>query len=377
MDIVELEAKLDDLFQALLFAAGRDDAKRFVKSISERHFGVDLVHSPSSAGNACLYPKNAASSSTLTPPPYLDLVDPQGYMTDGNGVGNMYSGDTNIGNFSGPGTWAISSPNSPCEPSQEPMSGLILPSENPEPSDGGDPMDWLNLVGEELDDEELDDGADWPGLDKPLLDERVSELSEGRGLDPPPKDSSPLCERCGRRLKSPKLVKRLTNLFRNDLVDFLGKYWDSLRLSGLFKTETHETFQSPMDFSQPYLQRRGYHIILRSLEKAHDLNPWRRTIAEYRTLQCYEEFAEELQNRSCRRRGDSTKNMAHREYIQYIFPDVRPHDQKTYQKELKRDLQFARRWAIPIRGYDEDGVKIPGVGVGYILAASPRAIGIM
>ena len=122
------------------------------------------------------------------------------------------------------------------------------------------------------------------------------------------------------------------------------------------------------------MQRRGYHDILRNLENQHDLNPWRRAIAEHRVLECYEKIEEELQSCADRKPGQNTKNLAHKKYLQDMFPGA---EAEEHHAELKHDLQFGRRWAILIAGYEEGGVRTAGAGLGLYLAASPRVVGIM
>jgi hypothetical protein len=51
-----------------------------------------------------------------------------------------------------------------------------------------------------------------------------------------------------------------------------------------------------------------------------------------------------------------------------MFPDGHPETLLAASAALKKDLQFARRWAIWVEGYDEkkDG-RVPGLGIGVSL----------
>ncbi len=126
------------------------------------------------------------------------------------------------------------------------------------------------------------------------------------------------------------------------------------------------------------MRPREYFIVLRNLQKAHGLDPWRRAIAEHLTLQYYHQFVEGLRSCGGRKGGDSARNLAHKKYVEHMFPDATPEERETHKGNMKRDLQFARRWAILTGGYvNEDGIDIPGAGVGYYLAASLGVIGKM
>lgn len=121
--------------------------------------------------------------------------------------------------------------------------------------------------------------------------------------------------------------------------------------------------------SPVHVQRRQYHLILRKLETDDDLQQWRRFVAEYRTLEGYHEFhrqaaTQRINGTQARGSGENDNNKAHKEYIKHMFPDGHP-ETLLATPALKKDLQFARRWAIWIEGYDEkrDGL-VPGLGVG-------------
>src|SRR5205814_6384140 len=105
--------------------------------------------------------------------------------------------------------------------------------------------------------------------------------------------------------------------------------------------------------------------------KEDELHPWRRFVAEYKTLEGYNEFHRETTRRKIndmqtRESGENDKNRAHKEYVRHMFPDTSPKSFSAALAALKKDLQFARRWAIFVDGFSEkkDGPKIAGLGAG-------------
>jgi hypothetical protein len=66
--------------------------------------------------------------------------------------------------------------------------------------------------------------------------------------------------------------------------------------------------------------------------------------------------------------GENDNNKAHKEYVKHMFPDGQPETLLAALAAIKKDLQFARRWAIWVEGYNEkkDGL-VPGLGVGVSL----------
>jgi hypothetical protein len=117
-------------------------------------------------------------------------------------------------------------------------------------------------------------------------------------------------------------------------------------------------------------------LILRHLETEGDLQQWRRSIAEYQTLEGYNEFHREatkqrLNGTHDRASGENDSNKAHKEYVKYMFPDKHLESLSTSLAAFKKDLQFARRWAIMVQGYVENnGCRVPGLRVGFFLCAS-------
>jgi hypothetical protein len=328
MDLAELEASLDNLFQALLLEVGRDGALNLVKSLSERHYGIDALSTPASAavhdadlggGTASWDPRDVFSE--MSSAEFLTFIDTEYQDPD------------------------------PTAETGTAMEGVVVTS--PDPSDHTDELDVLsgNLHAE-----------------RHSHDCNLPISRDSSGPDPA------LCDRDGKRLRWQALRMRPVTLYREHLVELLGRHWDTLTSSGLFNAGADERLQLPTGDQPVYIQRRGYHTILRGLEKTHELNPWRRAIAEHRTLGCYTEFEEELRYRRGRKRGESTKNMAHREYVAHMFPDAALEERDQHRTKLKSDLQFARRWAILIQGCVEGGVATSGAGVGLFLAASPRVI---
>jgi len=194
----------------------------------------------------------------------------------------------------------------------------------------------------------------------------------------------PMCQRCGcekcKKLQERAKRKRgkrasletVASLFpRPDLINILDKYWEILKVHGLFADQSREPFQWSNAINSPvHVQRREYHLILRKLDTDDDLQQWRRFVAEYRTLEGYNEFhrqatKQRINGTQARGSGENDNNKAHKEYVKHMFPDRHPETLLAAPAALKKDLQFARRWAIWVEGYDEkkDGL-VPGLGVG-------------
>ena len=198
-----------------------------------------------------------------------------------------------------------------------------------------------------------------------------------------------LCQRCAcekcKKLRERAKQKRgkrasldtVVSLFpRPDLMNMLGRYWETLKVHDLFADQSREPFQWSNAINSPvHVQRRQYHLILRKLETEGDLQQWRRFVAEYRTLEGYNEFhrqatKQRINGTQARGSGENDNNKAHKEYVKHMFPDGHPETLVTAPAALKKDLQFARRWAIWVKGYVEkkDGL-VPGLGVGVGLLA--------
>jgi hypothetical protein len=168
-----------------------------------------------------------------------------------------------------------------------------------------------------------------------------------------------------------KPVKQLQHLYQDTIVSFLKLHWDHLTINGLFGATLRETVAFPNSTTHlPHEQQRGYHDILRALGKSDSLHALRRVVAEIRSLQCYTKFLEEVQLRGGRKRGESAKNLAHKEYIRQVFPYATTESLKMYYANFKSDLQSARRWVLMIEGHKGKG----GAGLGIILAASKSLI---
>jgi hypothetical protein len=171
-----------------------------------------------------------------------------------------------------------------------------------------------------------------------------------------------------------KPVKQLQHLYQDTIVSFLKLHWGHLTINGLFGATPRETVAFPNStIHQPYEQQRGYHDILRTLGKSDSLHSLRRVVAEIRSLQCYTKFLEGVQLRCGRKRGESAKNLAHKEYIRQVFPDATTESLKIHHASFKSDLQSARRWVLMIEGPKGKG----GAGLGIILAASKSLISFM
>jgi hypothetical protein len=190
------------------------------------------------------------------------------------------------------------------------------------------------------------------------------------------------CEKCKkRRDRAEQKGRKQACLYtvaqqfpRPDLIDMLDKYWETLKVCGLFSDQSREPFQWSKEMNSPvHVQRRQYHLILRKLETEDDLRHWRRFVAEYRTLEGYNDFHREAtkQRINCtqaRASGENDNNKAHKEYVKHMFPDKHLNDLSTEQAALKKDLQFARRWAILVEGYvEKKGGLVPGLSVGVVL----------
>lgn len=102
------------------------------------------------------------------------------------------------------------------------------------------------------------------------------------------------CEKCKKLPERAKLkrgkrasLESVARLFpRPDLINILDKYWEILKVHGLFADRSREPFQCSNAINSPvHLQRREYHLILRKLATDNDLQQWRRFVAEYRTLE--------------------------------------------------------------------------------------------
>jgi hypothetical protein len=160
----------------------------------------------------------------------------------------------------------------------------------------------------------------------------------------------------------------------------LDKYWETLKLYGLFLDQSGKPFKWSAEVNCPvYVQQRQYHLILRHLETEDDLQQWRRSIAEYQTLEGYNEFHREatkqrLSGTQGRASGENDNNRAHKEYMKHLFPDKHLEGLSTTLAAFKKDLQFAQRWAIWVQGYVEenDERRVPGLSVGVFLVAGPE-----
>ncbi|KAH7379024.1 hypothetical protein BKA64DRAFT_242991 [Cadophora sp. MPI-SDFR-AT-0126] len=183
------------------------------------------------------------------------------------------------------------------------------------------------------------------------------------------------CEQCKKRAKRKRgktaSIETVASLFhRPDLINILDKYWEVLQVHGLFADQSREPFQWSNAINRPvHVQRREYHLILRKLEKDDDLQQWRRFVAEYRTLEGYNEFHREatkqrINGTQARGSGENDNNKAHKEYVKHMFPDGDPETLLAAPAALKKDLQLARRWAIWVEGYETKDGLVPGLGVG-------------
>ena len=66
-----------------------------------------------------------------------------------------------------------------------------------------------------------------------------------------------------------------------------------------------------------------------------------------------EAFKQRVYGTQARGSGENDNNKAHKEYIKHMFPDTHPETLSTAPAALKKDLQFARRWAVAVEGYHE------------------------
>ncbi|KAF4615625.1 hypothetical protein G7Y89_g15282 [Cudoniella acicularis] len=85
---------------------------------------------------------------------------------------------------------------------------------------------------------------------------------------------------------------------------------------------------------------------------------WRRFVAEYRTLEGYNEFyrratKQRINGTQARGSGENDNNKAYKEYVKHMFLDGHLETLLAALAALKNDLQFAPRWAIWVEGYVE------------------------
>jgi len=156
------------------------------------------------------------------------------------------------------------------------------------------------------------------------------------------------CEQCKKRAKRKRgktaSIETVASLFpRPDLVNILDKYWGILQDHGLFADQSREPFQWCNTINGPvHIQRCEYHLILRKLEK-DDLQQWRRFVAEYRTLEGYNEFhrqasKQRINGTQARGSSENDNNKAYKEYVKHMFLDGDPETLLAAQAALKKDL---------------------------------------
>ncbi|KAH8197458.1 hypothetical protein TruAng_008389 [Truncatella angustata] len=125
---------------------------------------------------------------------------------------------------------------------------------------------------------------------------------------------------------------------------------------------------------------RGYERVLDQIGYRDALTSWRRAVAQYRTLQRFEQLVEEIKESQAGGggRGATVINRAHNEYLKKTCPDASPDEPTRCKKKLDVNLRFARRWNILIQGPAKDGKpNICGLGEGIILAATPEVFRII
>lgn len=114
-------------------------------------------------------------------------------------------------------------------------------------------------------------------------------------------DDIPLYKRCtcktcldraNNKKRSRVLQIQLQSSFpQEDLIDFLNKYWETLKHYGPFLDQLNEPFQQSAKANcLVYIQPRQYHLILWHLQTKDDLQQWRRSITEYQTFEGYNGF---------------------------------------------------------------------------------------
>jgi len=207
----------------------------------------------------------------------------------------------------------------------------------------------------------------------------ANPVSPGKGTP------AALCESC----REPKELRKrgmseynmldtvVQGLPRNNLLDCLKTYWDTLKVGGIFAMPSRQMFTWTLEGSSEQVRRLHHHLILRHLDVEDDLHQWRRSIAEMRNLDGYTSFFAEAQakqriHKQTRQSGESNSNKAHKEYLAHIYADRTPQGYERVKQALKKDLRHRRRWSILVDGFvTGDGEMIPGLGLGLLLLCGP------
>lgn len=380
MSLVELEARLNDVIHDLSLLAGRAEARRLVKMLMDKHCGIEWSDS--------MEPHTQLTNEADY---WLSICDEMPAASD-QAILQLDGGDLLGAPYAESSARGAASPLSPITPhpisnrEQSPrQQSLILPTIDPSASMlHVTPLRCISPTGSQS---RLMPAQELSAF---LADRRPWSEASDTGESLPDKgfkldslsvslvNNMKLCKRCNSDPTPQVKKKRLSEHYRSDLVEFLGRHWEYLQSTGLFGQLRSDSSPLVLNGQPVCKQLRGYYYILREMEGMHDLHPCRRAVAEYRTLQGYNQIVREVREGwavgSQVRRGASAKNVAHKEYVKKVFPDARHEEMTEHAKKLKCDLQNARRWAILIEGTHEDGHQIPGAGEGLLLAASPATI---
>ncbi len=201
-------------------------------------------------------------------------------------------------------------------------------------------------------------------------------LSLARSTTPGPCEESPARQK--RKSSDDKIMEAVVQgLPRSDLLDCLETYWQALTMEGIYAMPSREVLSWTLEGSSEQACRLQYHLILRHLNIEDDLHQWRRSIAERRNLDGYNAFLAEAQAKQkgrkyARQRGERNSGKAHADYLAHIYADRTPKDYKRAKQGLQKDLRNGRRWSILIDGFVTDnGNRVPGLGLGFLLLCGP------
>uniref|UniRef100_A0A8H7TTB2 Uncharacterized protein n=1 Tax=Bionectria ochroleuca TaxID=29856 RepID=A0A8H7TTB2_BIOOC len=274
MELAELEAKADDIFQNIKLSFGKDALLSFIKNLSQRHLGFEYVCDANQDDVVPDYSEMVPWGDTPTDVEmfYQDCSTNRDVQSLASVAGEVRQAEVcstnHLRSDTLAGTDDFSARNEACNE----CSDLAVFSP---------PKKRIRMTGDSTVAHEL--------IDKRANSNRAQKIT----VQP--------SEPC-------KPVKQLQHLYQDTIVSFLKLHWDHLTINGLFGATLRETIAFPNSTTHlPHEQQRGYHDILRAFGKSDSLHALRRVVAEIRSLQCYTKFLEEVQLRCGRKRGESAK----------------------------------------------------------------------
>jgi len=381
MDIpAELQERTDNLLQELQSELGKHGANQFVLMRTAIHFEENTSVNPRELMNTGSPSTEDFWDQYMLSPPADDSDPSSKYATSNKDLDEILG----LLPARGDNTSSISSPVDSCRLSSE---------ANQDTSSISTPVDSCSLSSEANQDTNSISGTPKTDQDMPLC-----KRCNSRSLSFEADQDIPLCKRCNceeckkRQDRAKKKGKKQATMDvmakqfpRKDLIDFFDKYWEVLKFHGLFSNQSGKPFEWLAEVNCPaYVQRRQYHLILRYLQKEGDLQQWRRSIAEYQTVKGYDEFRYEVTKQrlsgiQVRAPGQNDSNTAHKVYVRYMFPEIRPEELPTTQAALKQDLQFGRRWKIFADGCvaEGDDLEVPALSTGIFLLAGSEIMKMM